>query len=119
MSRMYDNKPLENLPVHVAKWNGSFHEKYSQAKSSRDNPGVLCDGKIVRQARLNVNSLDQEASQARFYILLVSVERAHRRKYDEAGAEQEPNFSKTTKVSTGYLNSSYGEFLWLSKLLLW
>ncbi|GFO07241.1 C15orf38-ap3s2 readthrough [Plakobranchus ocellatus] len=107
MSRMYDNKPLENLPVYVTKWNGTFDNDFAKTASSKNNPGVLCDGKIVSQARININSSDPTASQARYYILFTSVERAHRRKYDDKGVEEEPNFSKTTKVSTGYLNSSY------------
>ncbi|KAK3691767.1 hypothetical protein RRG08_009581 [Elysia crispata] len=107
MSRMYDNKPLENVPVYVTKWDGTFDKKHAQAKSSRDNPGILCDGRIVRQARINIDSSDPASLQVRYYILYVLLERAHRRKYSDTGVEQEPNFSETTKVSTGYLNSSY------------
>ena len=37
------------------------------------------------------------------------MSRAHRRKFDASGQEVEPNFSQTTKVSTGFLNSSYSK----------
>lgn len=47
-------------------------------------------------------------SQARYYILFTKITKAHKRKFGPNGTEIEPNFSETTKVSTGYLNSSYG-----------
>lgn len=109
MSRMYDNKPLENLPVHITKWDGDFSDLSDLSDSSREHPGILCDGKVVKQARITVTFTKSSTSQAglKFYLLFLSIERAHKRKYDETGKEQEPNFTQTTKVSKGYLNSSY------------
>ena len=49
--------------------------------------------------------------QSRYYVLHVDVHRAHKRKFESNGQEIEPNFSETHKVRTGYLNSSYSEYL--------
>ena len=49
--------------------------------------------------------------QYRYYVLHIDVHRAHKRKFESNGQEIEPNFSETHKVRTGYLNSSYSEYL--------
>ncbi|CAL1527618.1 unnamed protein product [Lymnaea stagnalis] len=110
MSRIYDNKPLENLPVQNVHWNGNWDQFQADLiKSPKDNPGVLCEGKIKNQARISITSLSNgsPASKARYYILFLEIETAYRRKFNVSGEEIEPNFNETTKVSTGYLNSSY------------
>ncbi|KAI8788498.1 arpin [Biomphalaria glabrata] len=107
MSRLYDNKPLDNLPVQNVKWNGAWSH-LAFPKSSKENPGVLCEGKVISQARISITSSDSSVTtKGRYFVLFLEIEKAHRRKFDEEGKEIEPNFSETTKVSTGYLNSSY------------
>ena len=49
--------------------------------------------------------------QVHYYIFHLKVNRAHKRKFDGNGKEIEPNFSETKKVNTGYLNSSYSEYI--------
>ena len=56
--------------------------------------------------------------QTRYYILLVKASRGHKRKFDASGQEVEPNFSQTTKVSTGYLNSSYSKMVKLMIIII-
>ncbi|XP_020376371.2 arpin isoform X3 [Rhincodon typus] len=47
------------------------------------------------------------AFQHRYFILYIQPTRIHKRKFDSAGVEIEPNFSETKKVNTGYLMSSF------------
>ncbi|KAH9509138.1 hypothetical protein Btru_049190 [Bulinus truncatus] len=107
MSRLYDNKPLENLPVQTVHWDGAWNHS-AFPKSNKENPGILCEGKVISQARISITRSDSAVSaKGRYFVLFLEVERAHRRKFDDKGEEIEPNFSETTKVSSGYLNSSY------------
>jgi hypothetical protein len=107
MSRVYDNKPLANLPVHNVKWNGVWnHNEWTSAKKERN--GIIFEGKVLSQARISIaSSPETAAAKGRYYILFTSIKRAHKRKFDANGTEVEPNFSETTKVSKGHLNSSY------------
>ncbi|XP_059161117.1 arpin-like [Physella acuta] len=107
MSRMYDNKPLTNLPLHSVKWKGQWN--HSDWKHSMEKPGVLLEGKVISQARISISNSEERAvsDKTRYFILFLRIEKAHKRKFDATGKEQEPNFSETTKVSTGFLNSSY------------
>uniref|UniRef100_A0A0B7A763 Arpin n=1 Tax=Arion vulgaris TaxID=1028688 RepID=A0A0B7A763_9EUPU len=107
MSRVYDNKPLANLPVHNVKWNGTWnHNEWTNAK--KEQSGVIFEGKVLSQARISITSLPESAApKARYYLLFTKITKAHRRKFDANLTEVEPNFSETSKVSTGHLNSSY------------
>ncbi|CAG5114768.1 unnamed protein product [Candidula unifasciata] len=107
MSRLYDNKPLANLPVQNVQWNGIWnHNDWTTAK--KEQSGVIFEGKVLSQARISIASKPESAApKARYYLLFMKITKAHKRKFGADGAEIEPNFSETTKVSTGYLNSSY------------
>lgn len=100
MSRLYDNKPLANLPV--------GNVRVSRAWSETDvssGDGVIIEGVIKGRARVAVT--DCKDFKYRYYLLYVTPDRIHRRKFDSSGNETEPNFGETQKVRTGYLNSSY------------
>ncbi|BFZ07462.1 hypothetical protein BsWGS_10501 [Bradybaena similaris] len=107
MSRLYENKPLANLPVQNVKWNGVWnHSEWTTAKGEKS--GIIFEGKVLSQARISITSNPESAApKARYYILFTKITKAHKRKFGPNGTEIEPNFSETTKVSTGYLNSSY------------
>lgn len=49
--------------------------------------------------------------QNRFYVLYVKPSRIHQRRFDPSGNEVEPNFSDTQKINTGFLMSSYSEYI--------
>ncbi|XP_062604291.1 arpin-like isoform X1 [Saccostrea cucullata] len=115
MSRIYDNKPLHNLPVISVntpnKWDP---KKYSSGD------GVILEGVIKGRSRFSVTDnshtkvgrsrfsvTDNSHTKFRYYILHIEVLRAHKRQFESNGHEVEPNFSETHKVRTGYLNSSY------------
>ncbi|XP_033735260.1 arpin-like [Pecten maximus] len=100
MSRLYDNKPLANLPV----GNVRVAKVWSEADLASGD-GVIIEGVIKGRGRVAVT--DCQDSKHRYYLLYVSPDRVHRRKFDSSGKEVEPNFSETQKVRTGYLNSSY------------
>ncbi|XP_060062854.1 arpin-like [Ylistrum balloti] len=100
MSRLYDNKPLANLPV----GNVRVARVWCEAALVRGE-GVIIEGIIKGRGRVVIT--DIEDSKHRYYLLYVSLDRVHRRKFDSSGNEVEPNFSETQKVRTGYLNSSY------------
>ncbi|XP_022333788.2 arpin-like [Crassostrea virginica] len=100
MSRIYDNKPLHNLPV----INVETQNKWEPDKFTRGD-GIILEGNIKGRSRFSVT--DKSHSKYRYYVLHVDVHRAHKRKFESNGQEIEPNFSETHKVRTGYLNSSY------------
>ncbi|XP_011439511.2 arpin isoform X1 [Magallana gigas] len=100
MSRIYDNKPLHNLPV----INVDIPSIWDPNQYSSGD-GVILEGNIKGRSRFSLT--DKSHSKFRYYILHTEVQRAHRRKFESNGREIEPNFSETHKVRTGYLNSSY------------
>nr|XP_039259216.1 arpin-like [Styela clava] len=100
MSRIYSNDSLTTLPVktcHVSEW---FIGKFT-AKGD----GVLLEGKVTKKSRYAI--VDNTKNKHRYFVFHVKVKQAHRRKFDGSGKETTPNFSAKTKVSTGYLMSSY------------
>ncbi|XP_076463490.1 arpin-like [Babylonia areolata] len=101
MSRIYDDQKLQNLPLINRSWSSSWNTKTWTEKGD----GVLVEGTV--QNRHKVCITDSAGTKNRYYILLIKVSRAHKRQFDSSGQEMEPNFSQTTKVSTGFLNSSY------------
>ncbi|ESO90090.1 hypothetical protein LOTGIDRAFT_218129 [Lottia gigantea] len=108
MSRLYDNTPLTNLPQINTTWPESWNTK----KWTKDGSGVLVEACIKAKSRIAVTDNSNKKASTRllfvkYYILHVETGRAHKRKFDANGKEIEPNFSETTKVLTGYLNSSY------------
>uniref|UniRef100_A0A1A8SQ37 Arpin n=1 Tax=Nothobranchius rachovii TaxID=451742 RepID=A0A1A8SQ37_9TELE len=100
MSRIYDNKFLQNKPVHSEK----FDRVWSPSSYER-GPGVLLEGALLDVSRHSIS--DTSGQKVRFYVLYVKPSRIHQRKYDANGTEVEPNFSDTRKVNTGFLMSSY------------
>ncbi|KAK7105141.1 arpin-like [Littorina saxatilis] len=101
MSRIYDDQKLQNLPLVNKSWPSSW----GTGRWTGKGDGALIEGTV--QNRHKVCITDSSGAKARYFILLVKATRAHRRKFDASGKEVEPNFSETTKVSTGFLNSSY------------
>lgn len=101
MSRIYDDQKLKNLPLITKLWSSVW----TPGTWTRDGTGVLLEGIIQSRHRVCISDKSQEKT--RYLLLKVKPIRAHRRKFDASGIEIEPNFSETTKVSTGYLNSSY------------
>ncbi|XP_046370871.1 arpin-like [Haliotis rufescens] len=102
MSRIYHNQPLANLPVDSVSVKTTWD---SVLECTKEGPGVILEGVIKGKARYCVT--DKDNKKVRYYIFQVQTQRAHRRKFDSSGKEIEPNFSETTKISKGYLNSSY------------
>lgn len=100
MSRLYDNKPLANLPV----GNVRVSRVWSEAELSSGD-GIILEGIIKGRARVFVT--DSNETKHKYYLLYVTSDRVHRRQFDGSGKEVEPNFSDTHKVRTGYLHSSY------------
>uniref|UniRef100_A0A3P9IML7 Arpin n=1 Tax=Oryzias latipes TaxID=8090 RepID=A0A3P9IML7_ORYLA len=100
MSRIYDNKSLQNKPVHNEKldwvWSPSAYES---------GPGVLLEGTLLDVSRHSIS--DASGQKFRFYVLYIKPGRISQRKFDASGKEVEPNFSDTKKVNTGFLMSSY------------
>ncbi|KAK7507105.1 hypothetical protein BaRGS_00001956, partial [Batillaria attramentaria] len=101
MSRIYDDQKLANLPLVNKTWTSVWNTD----QWTRQGDGVLVEGTV--QARHHLCITDSKSAKKRYYVLQVKATQAHRRKFDASGQEIEPNFSQTTKVSTGYLNSSY------------
>ncbi|XP_023671117.1 arpin isoform X2 [Paramormyrops kingsleyae] len=100
MSRIYENKALQNKPVINERldypWRPSAHQS---------GPGVILEGKLVDVSRHVITDVNKQKD--RYYILYVTPSRVHRRKFDSKGNEIEPNFSETRKVNTGFLMSSF------------
>lgn len=101
MSRIYDDQKLQNLPLINKSWSSPWHTKSWTEKGN----GALVEGSVQNRHRVCIT--DNAGAKKRYFILLIKVSRAHRRQFDSSGQEMEPNFSQTSKVSTGFLNSSY------------
>ncbi|KAL8619660.1 hypothetical protein ACOMHN_019715 [Nucella lapillus] len=101
MSRIYDDQKLQNLPLINKSWPSPWQTKLWTEKGD----GALVEGSVQNRHRVCIT--DRAGAKKRYFILLVKVSRAHRRQFDSKGQEVEPNFSQTSKVSTGFLNSSY------------
>ncbi|XP_038078063.1 arpin-like [Patiria miniata] len=99
MSRLYDNQPLQSVPVENQTWKGEWNPEV------HSGPGVLLDGVLHGRSRHVITDTNQKKS--RYVVLHVKPTVAHRRKFDSRGIEIEPNFSDTQKVSKGHLMSSY------------
>ncbi|XP_062860674.1 arpin [Trichomycterus rosablanca] len=100
MSRIYDNRALQNKAVHNEKlsftWNPSLYQR---------GDGVIVEGTFVDVSRHAITDINNKKE--RYNVLYIKPSRIHCRKYDSKGNEIEPNFSETRKVNTGYLMSSY------------
>lgn len=101
MSRICDDVKLQNLPTINKSWPAAWESTSWMKKGD----GALIEGSVQNKHRVCIT--DRTDKKTRFFILSVKVSRAHRRKFDASGKEVEPNFSQMTKVSTGFLNSSY------------
>lgn len=101
MSRIYDDQKLQNLPLVNKTWTSVWNTD----KWTKQGEGVLVEGVVQERHHLCVS--DSSSTKTRYYVLQVKPSQSHHRKFDASGQEIEPNFSQTTKVSTGYLNSSY------------
>ncbi|XP_067874445.1 arpin isoform X2 [Heterodontus francisci] len=100
MSRIYDNKTLKNKPVFPERLAGLWDPVVLQR-----GPGVVLEGKLQQLSRHQI--IDSGKSSNRYFILYIQPTQIHKRKFDSAGMEIEPNFSETKKVNTGYLMSSF------------
>ncbi|KAK3549239.1 hypothetical protein QTP70_034237 [Hemibagrus guttatus] len=100
MSRIYDNKALQNKPVHSEKLSFSWEPSVYQS-----GPGVILEGTLCDVSRHAVTDINNK--KVRYNILYIKPSQIHYRKYDSKGNEIEPNFSESRKVNTGYLMSSY------------
>ncbi|KAK6181037.1 hypothetical protein SNE40_008981 [Patella caerulea] len=101
MSRLYDNTPLTNLPQNNINWPSVWNEDTWISKGE----GVILEACIKGKSKIAVT--DTSNKRVKYFVFHVQPGRVHRRKFDPNGKEIEPNFSETTKVMTGYLNSSY------------
>lgn len=100
MSRIYSNDPLSALPVATVEWKTNWKPTKYQ-----NGPGVLVEGSVTNRLRHVIS--DSAKIKTRYYVILTKVRRAHRRVFNSAGVEVEPNFSDTQKIRTGFLHSSY------------
>src|SRR5690349_4765113 len=100
MSRIYSNDPLTSLPVITINWKGPWPPQSSNSSSK----GILLEGTISSRNRFVITT---PSDKIRYFVFYINVRRAHRRVFDSKGKEEEPNFSETQKIRTGYLHSSY------------
>ncbi|XP_048828545.1 arpin [Brienomyrus brachyistius] len=100
MSRIYENKALQNKPVINERLNYPWRPSAHQSGT-----GVILEGKLVDVSRHVITDVNNQKD--RYYILYITPSRIHRRKFDSKGNEIEPNFSETRKVNTGFLMSSF------------
>ncbi|KAK3609686.1 hypothetical protein CHS0354_017539 [Potamilus streckersoni] len=100
MSRIYDNKPMRNLPLINIPLQGTWKEE-----SYTSGDGLIVEGSVEGRSRFAVT--DSSIHKVHYCLFHIRMNRIHRRKFDKTGREIESNFSATQKVSTGYLNSSY------------
>ncbi|KTF82028.1 hypothetical protein cypCar_00006598 [Cyprinus carpio] len=100
MSRIYDNNPLLNKPVHNEKFSSTWDPLVHQS-----GHGVILEGTVLDVSRHVITDVNNRKE--RYNVLYIKPSRIHRRKYDSKGNEIEPNFSDTRKVNTGYLMSSF------------
>ncbi|XP_787889.3 arpin [Strongylocentrotus purpuratus] len=98
MSRIYDNKPLQSVPVQNQ--TGNWNPQQFQSGS-----GAILEGKIDSRSRHVIT--DSKQNKSRYFVLHVRVKIAHRRQFNSKGEEIESNMDATQKVNTGYLMSSY------------
>ena len=97
---IYDDQPIESGPTGTTKWPGRWNPD-----SLVKGKGAIIEGSYRDRGRHVV--IDSAGQKHRFVVLHIEVTRAHRRQFDAAGKEIEPNFGLQHKVNTGYLNSSY------------
>ncbi|XP_060709043.1 arpin isoform X4 [Hemiscyllium ocellatum] len=100
MSRIYEDKALANSPVIPEPVPGGW-----QPADMQRGPGVVLEGKLRAISRHHI--IESGKSTHRYFILYIEPTRIHKRQFDSAGVETEPNFSETKKVNTGYLMSSF------------
>nr|XP_054759084.1 arpin-like [Lytechinus pictus] len=100
MSRIYDDKPLQSVPVQNQTWSGIWEPQQFQSGS-----GAVLKGTIKARSRHVIT--DSKHNKSRYFVLHVRVSIAHRRQFNSNGEEIEPNMDATQKVNTGYLMSSY------------
>ena len=97
---IYDDKPIESSPTGTTKWPRPWtNDCVVKGK------GAIIEGVYRERGRHVI--IDSTGQKHRFVLLHIEVHRAHRRQFDDAGNEIEPNFGTQHKVNTGYLNSSY------------
>ncbi|KJE95198.1 hypothetical protein CAOG_05676 [Capsaspora owczarzaki ATCC 30864] len=95
---LYDDRALQSTPSTASNYAGSL-------SIGGSGVGVLFEGRFAERTRHTIT--DASGAKHRFIILHCDYVSAFRRQYDEKGKEIEANQGKTTKVNTGYLNSSY------------
>ncbi|XP_064622800.1 arpin-like [Lineus longissimus] len=100
MSRIYENKPLQSVPIETHQWKTLWKPATLQSGN-----GILIEGSIQGRSRHVI--ADSAGSKLRYLVLHIKLLRCHKRKFDKLGKEIEPNFSETKKVNIGHLNSSY------------
>lgn len=97
---IYDDQPLESGPTGTTKWPQPW-----KSDSFVKGRGAIIEGLFRDNGRHVI--VDSMGKKHRYILLHIEVNRAHRRQFDAAGKEIEPNFGLQHKVNTGYLNSSY------------
>ncbi|KXJ17500.1 Arpin [Exaiptasia diaphana] len=102
---LYDNKPLESIPVTPVQWETPWNAENIFRYDS--DGGILVEGTVQSRSRFSIRDKTPVNTKWRYVVLHVTVTRAIKRKFDASGKEMEPNFGETKKVSTGYLMSSY------------
>lgn len=100
MSRIYDNKPLNSIPVE----NHSLSASWESITKSSGN-GIVLEAIIDKRSRHVIT--DAANKKYRYVVFHVRPKFILKRKFNAQGDEVEPNFDLTQKVNTGYLHSSY------------
>lgn len=68
-------------------------------------------GAKVEVTELSYNERIGYSLQFRYVVFHIEFKRGCQRKFDVHGEEVEPNFGQTSLVRTGYLQSTYSEFI--------
>ncbi|XP_068683205.1 arpin-like [Montipora foliosa] len=103
---LYDNKPLESIPVTPVRW--EKHWEPGQVFCLHSSGGIIVEGKLHGRLRFSITHPFSGSQKWRYVVLHVEILKAFKRKFDpSSGKEIEPNYGKDKKVSTGYLMSSY------------
>lgn len=103
---LYDNKPLESIPVSPVRWEKRWEPE--QVFRLQSTAGIIVEGTLHGRLRFSVTDPFSGSQKWRYVVLHIEMSKAFKRKFDAtSGKEIEPNYGKDKKVSTGYLMSSY------------
>ena len=102
---LYDDKFLKSTPSFQVNWETKWDPSEFWSSSS-GRGGVIVVGNVTGRTRNTIN--DSAGAKFRHLIITVKMSDAFARQYRD-GKEVEVVQASTTKVRTGYLNSSYAE----------